>query len=363
MERRVPWTESHRVRLWANDCEGFLMSGTYKAVQVVAPGRLELVEKAVPQPGPGQARIRVEACGICHTDVLTVEAQSPGLELPRVPGHEVIGKIDAIGAGVTSWKLGQRVGVGFLAGHCGVCEACRRGHFTGCAQQRYTGLHVDGGYAEFMLAQANALAAIPEALSSAEAAPLFCAGVTTFNAVRKSRARPGDLVAIQGVGGLGHLGIQFARHMGFRVAAIARGPEKEALAKELGAHHYIDSKAQDVAAELRELGGARAIVATAASPSSMGPLLGGLARRGDLIVVGAGAEPITLDPTALLFGERRVEGSITGSPIESEDTFAFSVLEGIRPMIETAPLSEAAAAYRRMTQNEARFRMVLTTGR
>jgi len=263
------------------------MSRTYKAVQATQPGKLEVVERAMIEPAFGQVRIRVEACGVCHSDALTVEGGFPGLTFPRVPGHEVIGKIEARGPGVQGWKEGQRVGVGFMGGHCGHCENCRRGDFVNCQHQPISGAHSDGGYAEMMIAQASGIAAIPDDLLSTEAAPLLCAGLTTFNALRNSKARPGELVAIQGVGGLGHLGIQFARRMGFRVAAIARGSEKESLAKKLGAHHYLDAKIQEPVAALQALGGARLILATAANSKSMSPLLGGLAPRGQLIVAGA----------------------------------------------------------------------------
>jgi len=339
------------------------MSRTYKAVQATQPGKLEVVERAMIEPAFGQVRIRVEACGVCHSDALTVEGGFPGLTFPRVPGHEVIGKIEALGPGVQGWKEGQRVGVGFMGGHCGHCENCRRGDFVNCQNQPISGVHTDGGYAEMMIAQASGLAAIPEDLLSTEAPPLLCAGLTTFNALRNSKARPGELVAIQGVGVLGHLGIQFARRMGFRVAAIARGSEKESLAKKLGAHHYIDSNAQDPVAALQALGGARLILATAANSKSMSPLLGGLAPRGQLIVAGVGGdEPIEVNPVALLFGTRSIAGTMTGSSIDAEDTLSFSALQGVRPMIETVPLANAAEAYARMMRNEARFRIVLVTG-
>jgi propanol-preferring alcohol dehydrogenase len=339
------------------------MSRTYRAVQVTQPGKLEVVERAMVEPAFGQVRIRVEACGVCHTDALTVEGGFPGLTYPRVPGHEVIGKIEAIASGVQGWKEGQRVGVGYMGGHCGYCENCRRGDFVNCQHQPISGTSTDGGYAEMMIAQASGLVAIPDDLLSTEAAPLLCAGLTTFNGLRNSKARPGELVAIQGVGGLGHLGIQFARRMGFQVAAIARGPEKESLARKLGAHHYIDSNAQDPVAALQTLGGARLILATAADSKSMSPLLGGLAPRGQLIVAGAGGnEPIEVDPVPLLFGMRSIAGTMTGSSIDAEDTLSFSSLQGIRPMIETVPLANAAEAYGRMMRNEARFRIVLITG-
>src|SRR6266581_3257749 len=342
------------------------MSRTYKAVQVTKPGKpgkLEVVERAIIEPAFGQVRIRVEACGVCHSDALSVEGGFPGLTYPRVPGHEVIGKIEAIGPGVQGWKEGQRVGVGFMGGHCGHCESCRRGDFVNCQNQPISGVHSDGGYAEMMIAQASGLGAILDDLLSTEAAPPLCVGLTTVNALRNSKARPGELVAIQGVGGLGHLGIQFARRLGFRVVAIARGSEKESLAKKLGAHHYIDSKGQDPVAALQALGGARLILATAANSKSMSPLLGGLAPRGQLVVAGAGGdEPISVDPVSLLFGMRSVVGTMTGSSMDAEDTLSFSALQEIRPMIETVPLAKAAEAYGRMMRNEARFRIVLVTG-
>ncbi len=334
------------------------MSRTYKAVQATKPGKLEVVEKPIIEPAFGQVRIRVEACGVCHTDALTVEGGFPGLTFPRVPGHEVIGKIEAVGPGVQGWKVGQRAGVGYMGGHCGHCENCRRGDFVNCQNQPISGVHSDGGYAEMMIAQASGLAAIPDDLLSTEAAPLLCAGLTTFNGLRNSKARPGELVAIQGVGGLGHLGIQFARRMGFQVAAIARGPEKASLARKLGAHN-----AQDPVAILQAFGGARLILATAANSKSMSPLLGGLAPRGQLIVAGAGgSEPISVDPVLLLFGTRSITGTMTGSSIDAEDTLSFSSLQSIRPIIETVPLANAAEAYGRMMRNEARFRIVLVTG-
>ena len=338
------------------------MSRTYQAVQATQPGKLEVVERSIVEPAFGQVRIRVEACGVCHSDAITVEGGFPGLTFPRVPGHEVIGKIEAMGPGVQGWKEGQRVGVGFMGGHCGHCESCRRGDFVNCQNQPISGVHSDGGYAEMMIAQASGLAAIPDDLLPTEAAPLLCAGLTTFNGLRNSKARPGELVAIQGVGGLGHLAIQFARRMGFQVAAIARGIEKESLAKKLGAHHYIDSNGQDPVTALQALGGARLILATAANSKSMSPLLGGLAPRGQLVVAGVGRdEPITVNPVQLLFGTRSIAGTMTGSSIDAEDALSFSSLQGIRPMVETVPLVNAAEAYGRMMRNEARFRIVLVT--
>ncbi len=337
------------------------MKATHKAVEVSAPGVLRVVERQVSEPGPGQVRIRVEACGICHTDAATIDGVYPGLKLPRVPGHEVIGRIEALGSGASKWKIGQRVGVGLIAGEDGVCQPCRRGDSVNCENPVVSGVSADGGYAEVMIAEARALASVPDELSSAEAAPLLCAGITTYNALRNAGLRGGDLVAVQGIGGLGHLGIQFARHMGFRTVAIGRGREKEKLAKDLGAHVYIDTAADNAAAALQRMGGARAILATGTGGDAMGPLVVGLAARGKLIVVGVPPDPIQLNAFPLVFGGRSIYGSLTGTPIDSEDTLAFSVLENIRPMIETAPLEQAADAYARMMQGKARFRMVLVT--
>jgi propanol-preferring alcohol dehydrogenase len=337
------------------------MKDTYKAVEVSAPGVLRVVERQVSEPGAGQVRIRVEACGICHTDASTVTGTYPGLILPRVPGHEVVGRIEALGAGVSRWKIGQRVGVGLIAGEDGVCEPCRRGDAVNCQHPVVSGVTVDGGYAEVMIAEARGIASIPDELGSAEAAPLLCAGITTYNALRNAGLRGGDLVAVQGIGGLGHLGIQFARQMGFHTVAIGRGGEKEKLAKALGAHVYIDTAVDDSAALLQRMGGARAILATAPSGNAMGPLVSGLGARGKLIVVGVPQDPMQLSALPLVFGGRSVYGSLTGTAIETEDALAFSVLENIRPMIETVPLEEAADAYARMMQGKARFRMVLVT--
>ena len=278
------------------------MRDTYKAVEVYEPGRLQVVERSISEPSAGQVRIRVEACGICHTDVATVTGTYPGLTLPRVPGHEVVGRIEALGAGVSRWKIGQRVGAGLIAGEDGVCEPCRRGDIVNCQNPVVSGVNVDGGYAEVMIAEARGIASIPDELTSAEAAPLLCAGVTTYNAIRNAGLRGGDLVAVQGIGGLGHLGIQFARRMGFRTVAIGRGREKEKLAKDLGAHVYIDTAVDDAAAVLQRMGGARAILATATSGDAMGPLVSGLAARGKLIVVGVPQDPIQL--SASLEGAR-----------------------------------------------------------
>jgi len=338
------------------------MATTYKAVEVSAPGILRVVERTIPEPGPGQVRIRVEACGVCHTDAATVTGIYPGLSLPRVPGHEVIGRIEALGSGVSRWKIDQRVGVGLIAGEDGVCEPCRRGDTVNCQNPVVSGVSVDGGYAEVMIAEARGISSVPDELTSAEAAPLLCAGITTYNALRNAGLRGGDLVAVQGIGGLGHLGVQFARHLGFRTVAIGRGREKEKLAKDLGAHLYVDAAAEDVAAVMQRMGGARAILATGTSGSAMGPLVSGLAARGKLIVVGVPQDQIQLNAFPLVFGGRSIYGSLTGTPIDGEDTLAFSVLENIRPMIETVPLEEAADAYARMIQGKARFRMVLVTG-
>jgi len=337
------------------------MAKTYKAVEVSAPGNLHVVERTIPEPGPGQVRIRVEACGICHTDAATVTGIYPGLTLPRVPGHEVVGRIEALGSGVSRWKIGQRVGVGLIAGEDGVCEPCRRGDIVNCQNPVTPGVTVDGGYAEVMIAEARGISSVPDELTSAEAAPLLCAGITTYNALRNAGLRGGDLVAVQGIGGLGHLGVQFARHMGFRTVAIGRGRDKEKLATDLGAHVYIDAAAEDAAAVLQRMGGARAILATGTSGSAMGSLVPGLATNGKLIVVGVPQDPIQLNAFPLVFGGRSIHGSLTGTPIDGEDTLAFSVLENIRPMIETVPLELAIDAYTRMMEGKARFRMVLVT--
>src|SRR5258707_1332004 len=344
-----------------NNKRGAQMQETYRAVEVSEPGVLRVVERPMPEPGPGQVRIRVEACGICHTDAATVTVTYPGLKLPRIPGHEVVGRIDALGSGVSQWKTGQRVGIGFFGGEDGTCEPCRRGDIVNCQNAVTPGVTVDGGYAEVMIAEARALASVPDEISSVDAAPLLCAGVTTYNALRNAGLRGGDLVAVQGIGGLGHLGVQFARHMGFRTVAIGRGREKEKLAKDLGAHVYIDAAAEDAAAVLQRMGGARAILATGTSGGAMGPLVSGLAAHGKLIVVGVPQDEIKLNAFPLVFGGRSIYGTLTGTPVDGEDTFAFSVLENIRPMIETFPLEQAADAYARMIQGKARFRVVLVT--
>jgi len=332
-----------------------------KAVQVPAPGAdFELVEREVPTPGRRQVRIRVQACGVCHSDVITKDGALPGISYPRVPGHEVIGVIDALGADVATWKAGERVGVGWHGGQDGTCLACRRGDFANCANLLICGISYDGGYQEYMVAPVEALARVPESLDAAEAAPLMCAGITTFNALRHSGALPSDLVAVQGIGGLGHLGVQFAKKFGYRVAAIGRGPGNAALAKTLGADVYIDSAAGDPAAELQKLGGASAILATAPSGKSMSPLLGGLGPNGTLIVVGASPDPIEATPIQLIFGRKRIQGWSSGIPTDSEDTLRFAELTGVRPMIEKVPLAKAAEGYARMMSGKAQFRVVIS---
>jgi propanol-preferring alcohol dehydrogenase len=332
---------------------------TYRAFEVTGKREFRLVERELVEPAPNHVRLRVEYSGICGTDVFVVEGQRPNSERPAVPGHEIVGVIDAVGPGVRAWRIGDRVGVGFLAGHCGECDLCRRGDFVNCTDQLQTGSTFDGGYAEVAYARTSGLVRIPEGFPAAEAAPLLCAGLTTYTAVQQVVAHPGALVAVQGIGGLGHLALQYARKLGYRVAAIARGEEKGQLARELGAQHYIDSTEQDVTAALQELGGASAIIATAASGSSMSPLVGGLAPRGKLLVLGAGADPIEVSTVELLFGTRTIQGVLTGSPIENEDNLAFSAANGVRPRIEVFPLSEAPKAYERMLSGKARFRVVL----
>ncbi len=333
-----------------------------RAVQVPrANAPFELIEREVPQPGRGQVRIRVQACGICHSDSFTKEGIFPGLHYPRVPGHEVVGLIDAVGPEVPDWKPGVRVGVGWQGGYCGHCASCRRGDFITCQRGQIPGITYDGGYADYMLAPFEALASIPQELSSADAAPLMCAGITTYNALRHCGAQPGELVAILGIGGLGHLGVQFAARMGFRTVAIARGADKGALAKKLGARHYIDTTAQDMAAELTQLGGARAILATVTDARTMSAAVNGLGVDGRLMIVGASAEPIEVSPLALIAARRSLQGWPSGTSSDSEDTLAFSVLAQIRPMIEQYPLERAAEAYDHMMSGKARFRVVLTT--
>ena len=336
---------------------------TQHAIQIVGVDEIVVNDsKPVDEVGPTQLRLQVEACGICHTDVLTVDGGYPGIVYPRVPGHEVVGRIDALGAGVQQWRVGQRVGVGFLGGSCGHCEFCRRGDLINCKNQVLSGIHYDGGYAEVMIAKDRGLVSIPDDLSAIEAAPLLCAGVTTFNALRKSPALAGELVAIHGLGGLGHLAVQFARYMGFRTVVVARGADKAELAMKLGAHAYIDSEAENAAKALRKMGGASVIVATVSSTAAMAPLIAGLRPHGQLSVVGAGAEPLKVGVGDLIFGERSIIGVNTGSPIEIEDTLGFSQLQNIRAMTEAFPLERVVEAYERMHGNKARFRVVLTMG-
>jgi D-arabinose 1-dehydrogenase-like Zn-dependent alcohol dehydrogenase len=335
-----------------------------RVVQVSRPnGPFELVEREIPEPGAGAARIKVQACGICHSDSVTKDGLIPGIQYPRVPGHEVVGVIDALGPNVAGWKIGQRVGVGWNGGYCGYCDPCRRGQFFGCqVAGQTTGVTYDGGYADYMVAPASALAAVPDGLSAEEAGPLMCAGLTTFNALRNSGARAGDLVAILGLGGLGHLGVQYAAKMGFKTVAIARGNDKEPLARELGAQAYIDSQAQDPAAELAKLGGARIILATVTNGAAMSATIGGLGNEGKLMVLGA-AQSLEVSPLLLIFGGRSVAGWYSGTSIDSQDTLAFSALTGVRSMNEVFPLEQVNEAYERMMSGRARFRVVLTTER
>jgi propanol-preferring alcohol dehydrogenase len=338
----------------------------YKAIQVTKPGEFATVMKPLVDPGPGQVRIRVEACGVCHSDSGTVEGSFP-ISWPRVPGHEVVGRIDALGSGVHSWDgiqgwaVGQRVGVGFLGGSCGYCEFCRDGDLVNCRNQEFTGIHSDGGYAEVMIAKATGLVRIPDDLSSADAAPLLCAGLTTFNVLRNAPAKAGDLVAVLGIGGLGHLAVQYARHMGFEVAAISRGSDTAQLAWKLGAHHYIDSAATDPAAALQALGGAKVIVVTASGGKTIAETFKGLRPGGVSVDLGVGPEPIEVTSVDLIFGERKIEGSLTGNPATADTTLRFSALSGVTAMVETVPLDQAASAYARMMAGQARFRIVLVT--
>ena len=336
-----------------------------RAVQVPRPnGAFELVEREVPEPVAGSVRVKIEACGICHSDSFTKEGTFPGLQYPRVPGHEVAGTIDAVGAGVEGWSRGQRVGIGWHGGHCGHCQSCRRGDFVTCqVRAQIPGISYDGGYADYMIAPVEALALIPAELTAVEAGPLMCAGITTYNALRHSGARPGDLVAILGIGGLGHLAVQFAAKMGFETAAIARGKDKEALARKLGARAYIDSAAEDPSAALAKLGGARVVLATVTNAKAMSAVLGGLGVGGKLIVVGADAQPIEVPPILLIGARRSIVGWPSGTSLDSQDTLSFSVLTGVRSMNEVFPLERAPDAYERMMSGKAQFRVVLTTGR
>jgi len=331
-----------------------------KVAQVPSAGAdFQIVEREIPTPDAGQVRIKVQACGVCHSDVLTKDG-FPGIQYPRVPGHEVVGIIDEVGAGVSEWTMGQRAGVGWHGGHDGTCTSCRRGDFGNCVNMKIAGISYDGGYQQYMVAPIEALVAIPESLSDVDAAPLLCAGITTFNALRHSGAFPGDLVAVQGIGGLGHLGIQFANKSGYKVAAIGRGPENAALATQLGASVYIDSKATNAAEELQKLGGAKVILATAPSSRAMSELIDGLGPNGKLLVVGADVAPIEVTPIQLIFGSRTIQGWASGTPIDAEDTLRFAELTGVRAMIETYPLEKAAEAYARMLSGDAQFRVVMT---
>jgi D-arabinose 1-dehydrogenase-like Zn-dependent alcohol dehydrogenase len=332
-----------------------------RAVQVAhAGGPLEIVELEIPEPEPGTVRIKVQACGICHSDTVTKDGLFPGIQYPRVPGHEVIGLIDAVGPNVPRWTVGQRVGVGWNGGFCGYCDSCRKGNFFACeTSTQVTGVTRDGGYADYMIAPSSALASVPEELSDEEAAPLMCAGVTTFNCLRNSGARPGDVVAVIGLGGLGHLGVQFAAKSGFKTVAIGRGKDKEALAKKLGASHYIDTAAQDPAAELLKLGGAKVILATVTSADAMKAVIGGLTPTGTLMIVGA-VPSLEVPALQLLLKSQQVKGWYSGTSFDSQETLAFSVLSGVRSMNESYPLEKVVEAYERMEQGKARFRVVLT---
>jgi D-arabinose 1-dehydrogenase-like Zn-dependent alcohol dehydrogenase len=334
---------------------------TMKVAQIAGPGGdFQIVEREIPRPGSGEVRIRVQACGVCHSDVFTKEGWWPGIQYPRIPGHEVAGMIDEVGPAVSGWTVRQRVGVGWHGGHDNTCRECRRGDFRNCRNLKVPGISYDGGYQEYMVAPVEALVALPESLTDVEAAPLVCAGITTYNALRHSGALPGDLVAVQGIGGLGHLGIQFANRFGYKVAAIGQGPGTAVLAKKLGASVYIDSRATNAAEALQKLGGAQVILATAPSSKAMSELVDGLGPNGKLMVVGVAAEPIEVTPAQLISGSRRLQGWASGTPADIEDTLAFAELSGVRPMIETYPLEEAAEAYARMLSGKAEFRVVLT---
>lgn len=334
-----------------------------RAVQVPRPkGPFEIVERDIPEPLPGSVRIKVQACGVCHSDSVTKEGLSPFIQYPRVPGHEIVGLVDAVGQGVGRWKPGQRVGVGWHGGHCGYCDCCSRGDFFACQTSTLIcGVTYDGGYADYMIAPSEAIASVPEELSAVEAAPLMCAGITTFNCLRNSGARAGDVVAVLGLGGLGHLGVQFAAKMGFRTIGIARGTDKEPLARKLGAHHYIDSQSQDPAAELLKLGGAKVILATVTNGEAMSAASGGLSANGTLMIIGA-VPTLQVSPLQLLNGRQSVKGWYSGTAIDSEDTLSFSVLSGVRAMNEVYPIDQVTEAYERMLSGKARFRVVLTTG-
>jgi D-arabinose 1-dehydrogenase-like Zn-dependent alcohol dehydrogenase len=332
-----------------------------KVAQVSKPGAdFEIVERDIPTPDAGQVRIKVQACGVCHSDVLTKEGLWPGIQYPRIPGHEVAGIVDEVGAGVSAWKKGQRVGVGWHGGQDNTCRECRRGDFRNCRNLKVCGISYDGGYQQYMVAPVEALVPIPDSLNDVDAAPLLCAGITTYNALRHSGALPGDLVAVQGIGGLGHLGVQFANKFGYQVAAIGRGSENAALAKKLGAHVYIDSASVSAAEALQKLGGARVILATAPSSKAMSELINGLGPNGELLVVGAASDPIEVTPLQLINGSKSIQGWASGTPADSEDTLHFAELTGVRPMIEVYPLEKAAEAFARMMSGKAEFRVVLT---
>jgi D-arabinose 1-dehydrogenase-like Zn-dependent alcohol dehydrogenase len=337
------------------------MTTKMQAAQISKPrGDWELVERVMPEPRAGQVRVKVDACGICHSDVFVKEGLWPGLEYPRVPGHEIAGHIDAVGDNVRAWRPGQRVGVGWHGGHCFACAPCRRGDFAMCVHRQVTGFDFDGGYAEYMIARAETLAVIPEALPAEEAGPFMCAGVTVYNALRHAGARAGEVVAVHGIGGLGHLGVQYARQMGFETVAINRGNDKELLARKLGAHHYIDSIAQDAVTELQKLGGARVILATAPNAPAISALIDGLSPSGTLLVPAAPAEPLTISVLSLISGRRSVAGWYSGTARDSQETLEFSVLSAVHPMIETYPLGRVAEAYEQMHSGRVRFRVVLT---
>jgi D-arabinose 1-dehydrogenase-like Zn-dependent alcohol dehydrogenase len=334
-----------------------------RAVQVTAAGGpFELVERDIPEPGPREVRVKVQACGVCHSDMFVKLGMFPGINYPRIPGHEIVGIVDAVGADVPVWKKGQRVGVGWYGGHCGHCRSCRKGKFVLCENGKISGISFDGGYADYMVAPFEALALVPDELAAADAAPLLCAGITTFNALRNSGLKAGDTVAVLGLGGLGHLGVQYAAKMGCNTVAVARGKDKEPLARKLGAHHYIDSTSGDAAAALTALGGARVILSTVTDAKAMSTVVGGLAADGKMMVVGVSPEPIQVPPFVIVGGRRGVQGWPSGTSIDSEETMAFSALANIKPMIETMPLERATEAYERMMKGDARFRIVLTTG-
>jgi D-arabinose 1-dehydrogenase-like Zn-dependent alcohol dehydrogenase len=331
-----------------------------QAVQVRKAGTLESVEIDIPEPGPRQVRIRVEACGVCHSDSLTVDRAFPWIQLPRTPGHEVAGVVDKLGADVVPWTVGQRVGVGWHGGHCGYCVSCRKGDFVTCRNQKICGISYDGGYAQYMIAPVEALVAIPDELKSAEAGPLLCAGITVFNSLRNAGAQPGDLVAVLGLGGLGHLAVQYSVKMGYKTVVLARGVEKAALAKQLGAHVYVDTASADPSAELTKLGGARVILATASSSKATSAVMGGFGVDGKLVILGVDMEPLSINAVPMIISRQSIQGWPSGQPSDSEETLAFSVLTGVRAIIETVPLAQAAQAYERMMSGRARFRMVIT---